>query len=448
NRLGELWWYTVLLLVAQRFGDVINAFIGLWLVPRYVPQSELGALLPLTKVGNALALPLSILVVVFTKYVNIFAVRGEVGKVKSLLRDAFILTTVCFLATVLYARLLMPWAFVRMRVADGHLGMLVVASGVLAIVSTFFTNALQALKRFRRITVIGVTSAPIRLITLLVAMPIRAITGYFAGLVVPTIYGIGAALYGLKDILFNKSIRPQPYLRQHGREMLKFGMPLLVISIIGMPQGLVESFVIRHRLPDIESAAYYMISRLAEIGAFVGASMTFVLFPLASESHERGDHSQKLILHSMGGTLAVGAVLTLVFWTFGGSILGATAAWRPYVGYVRQLTTLTAIIVIGSATQCFVSHEIAQARFGFYWLAGILGLFESLLLYGVTGFEFFAPWVPRSWVDWVAALRPARLNFVLGIKLLGAILFIVSATILLSLRRAGRSHRALRDGKS
>ena len=39
-RVGDLWWYTALLFVAQRFGDAINMFVGMWLVPRYVPQEE------------------------------------------------------------------------------------------------------------------------------------------------------------------------------------------------------------------------------------------------------------------------------------------------------------------------------------------------------------------------------------------------------------------------
>ena len=33
-RLGDLWWYSLMIFVACRTGDVIQAFIGLWLVPR------------------------------------------------------------------------------------------------------------------------------------------------------------------------------------------------------------------------------------------------------------------------------------------------------------------------------------------------------------------------------------------------------------------------------
>jgi hypothetical protein len=121
--LGPLWWYTAILFFVQRLGDLVNAFVGLYLVPHYVSQSELGAVLPLTQVGGMLALPLTILMMTFSKYANTYATRGEYGKVKSLLRDIFILALFLFVATLLYARFFMPLVFERMRVSDGRLGM-------------------------------------------------------------------------------------------------------------------------------------------------------------------------------------------------------------------------------------------------------------------------------------------------------------------------------------
>jgi len=35
TRVGDLWWYSAMILIACRSGDVIQAFIGLWLVPKY-----------------------------------------------------------------------------------------------------------------------------------------------------------------------------------------------------------------------------------------------------------------------------------------------------------------------------------------------------------------------------------------------------------------------------
>ena len=46
-RVGDLWCYSAMIFIACRSGDVIQAFIGLWLVPKYVGPNELGAVLPL-----------------------------------------------------------------------------------------------------------------------------------------------------------------------------------------------------------------------------------------------------------------------------------------------------------------------------------------------------------------------------------------------------------------
>ena len=41
-KLGDFWFYSLMLFVASRAADVLNVFVGLWLVPKYVDPSELG----------------------------------------------------------------------------------------------------------------------------------------------------------------------------------------------------------------------------------------------------------------------------------------------------------------------------------------------------------------------------------------------------------------------
>ena len=55
-KLGDFWWYSLVLFCAGRTADVLNAFVGLWLVPKYVDPSELGAVMPLTQFANFLVL--------------------------------------------------------------------------------------------------------------------------------------------------------------------------------------------------------------------------------------------------------------------------------------------------------------------------------------------------------------------------------------------------------
>jgi len=133
----------------------------------------------------ARSVPLAVLATVFAKYVNTYATRGEYGKVKGFIRDVFAATAVLFALCIGGAYLIIPHFYVRLNVASGMLTVLILAAGFAGNVSNLFASALQGLKMFRTITVQSLISAPIRLATLLVAMPIRALSGYILGQTTP-----------------------------------------------------------------------------------------------------------------------------------------------------------------------------------------------------------------------------------------------------------------------
>ncbi len=424
-RVGPLWWYTAILFLVLRACDVCNAFIGLWLVPRYVPQNELGAVLPLAQVGGVLGLPLAILLVPFTKFLNTYATRGEYGKVKRLLRDVFILSLLLFAGTLCYARFVLPLVFERMRVGAGSLGLLIVASGVISVVSPVFMNALQALQQFRMVAAINLISAPIRLLAMWIAMPFRALSGYFVGQSVPSLFLIGASLFGLRRHL-GRAVRSEPYWQKDWHPMLRYTLPVAILTVANAVQAAVESFVIRHRLPALDSAGYYVISRFAEIGAYVGLTFMFVLFPLAAERHERGERSDRYLWHAIGGTLGAGLVLAGLFALFGEWLLRLNPVWSDYAGYGRAMVVLTLVFVARTAASCFSSHEMACGRFGFVrWFSLVAGI-ECAVLYGLTGFPFFYGILPTPWVDGMASLRAGRLEFILNVMLVSAAALFVS----------------------
>ena len=414
--MGPLWWYTAILFIVQRFGDFINVFVGLWLVPKYVPQSELGAVLPLAQVGSVLGLPLTILLIPFTKFLNTYATRGEFGKVKRLLRDVFLLSAVLFVGTLVYARFFMPLVFTRMRVAEGSLGLLIVAAGVINSVSSVFSTALLALKRFRLIGIMSLLGAPIRLIAMLVFMPFRALSGYFVGQSAPSVFAIIASFFGLRQML-GRQVKSESYWSKDWVPIIRYTISVAVLVLTGAIQVMVETFVIRHRLPDMDSAGYYVISRFAEIGAYTGMTLIVVLFPLAVEKHEQGERSHRLLWQSMGGTLGSGLCLAAVFHFSGRWLLGLSPAWADYVPYAPQMVLLTVIIVVRVACACFVNFEMACGRFGFVGYCILISGAESMLLYGLTGYGFFEGLLPSRWIDWMVSMQASRLDFLLQVML-------------------------------
>ncbi|MEI7901560.1 MAG: hypothetical protein WCK89_15015 [bacterium] len=439
QRLGSLWWYTLIMFCVQRFGDVINMFVGLWLVPQYVSPSELGAVLPLVQMGNILGLPLMIVMGPFVKFLNTHATHGEYGKVKALLRDGCLFTLLLFLATMLYARFVLPPVFERMRVAEGSLGLLIVLSGVVAVAAPIATTALQGLKKFRIVILVGILGAPLRLATMAVCLPIRGLSGYFVGQTLPNLLTMCIAFFGLRHIL-GRAVKAEPYWRSDGKRMLAYMGPCGIVIVLGVMQMAVEAFVIRHRLPDLESAAYYMISRFAEMGAYMGMTMIFVAFPLIAERHEKGETSGRLLWHSMGGTLAVGLSLALLFFLFGAWLFRQVDAWHPYAAFAPQMSVLTMMYAFRLATGCFTSHEMACRRFTFLSYYGVLLVVEMLVLYGLTGYRFFSAFIPGAWMTTIEALNPCCLSFVLGVMFMFTLLAF-GASLAHALRQARLSHR-------
>ena len=178
-RLGDFWWYSLILFCACRAADLLNAFVGLWLVPRYVDPSELGAVTPLGNFAGLLALPVAVFANTFRNEVSRLSINQEFGKLKTLMRSVFIAAGVFLFVAIIVARFTLPMFLERIRIVEGSLGLIIIATSFITAVAPVFTNTIQALKKFKANAVMNLLGAPLRLLTMLVAMPFRPLAGYF-----------------------------------------------------------------------------------------------------------------------------------------------------------------------------------------------------------------------------------------------------------------------------
>lgn len=418
SRLGDLWWYTILLFVAQRLGDLINMFVGLWLVPKYVPQQDLGAVLPLAQAVSLIGLPLGVLAIPFMKFLNVYTEKGEYGKVKSLLRDVFLGTAALALVTLLLAWLILPFFFERVRVASGSLGFLIVLGSVLTAVATIFGNAVQGLKLYQATVWFNLLGAPFRLAVMVITMPIRALSGYFAGQCAAPGTSILGAVWVLRKRL-GRAVKSVPYWHEDGAAMIRYTLPIAVWTVVGTVSGAIESLVIRHRLSDFESAGYYMITRFTDIASYFGTTFTVFLFPMVAGLAAKSAESKRVLLHSVGGTvvggLAVGGLLAL-----GGRwILSLQSLWSAYAPLAGMMFPICVLNVLLMVTGCLTTYEMAQGRFRFFWYALPLIAVKTGFLYAVTGAGFFQDIVPQTWLSAVMSWEPCRLKFVIMTLIVG-----------------------------
>lgn len=436
TKFGDFWWWSLCLFVALRCGDAINAFVGLWLVPKYVPQNELGAVLPLLQVTGVFGLPISILVITFTKFLNQYKTQGEDGKVKSLIRTFWGFAVGAILFGTGIALWLMPHFFERIRVQSGSLGILIVATAVLSTTAPVFTNTLQALKRFRSMTVMNLFTAPLRLAVMLVTMPIRALSGYMVGQAAPYAFQIAWSWFALRH-----DVRPEitcaPFWREDWRRIVRYALLVLVWYASGTVLGAVQTMIIRQRLPEVESAAYYMISRFAELASYAGITVAVVLFPLAAESHVKGRDSMRLLWKSTLGTLAFSLLAFVAIAIAVPPFFRHAPGFDGYLPYIPDMLLLAAVLTGNSLVGNFCSFEAANNRFRFLTYGVPLTIAQLAFIVCFTGCEYFRGTLPDAIVDWMRSLHIATLRNMVLVMLAAALINMTA----IGCHLAVRSHR-------
>lgn len=433
--MGPLWWCSAVMFCVQRFGDVINLYTGLWLVPQWVPQSQLGAVLPLGQIGGLLGLPLAILLMPFMKFLNAFEARQEYGKVKALLCDALVLTTLSSVVIAGYTWYSAPFVFERLRIGGGALVWLLSGIAVTSAFLPMLNNALQALKRFRCLSAVGLASAPVRLIFLVLLLPLWGLLGFFSAQFLFNVTTLAVSLWGLSGVLSPK-VKRESYWG-HWREILKYSLPIAVLMCINSLGATVQLLVIRQRLPDVESAAFYFCSRFSEIPNVLWSAVAVAFFPLVSEAFERGQDTRKILgqvlLFTVGGGVAVAIALGVgIGWLF-----GAMERWHDYVPYAYLVGWMAMMNVFRVAYYCFSTHEMACCRFGFMWYWVPISMLEIIALISLTGYGFFIPYLPPSYIAWMKSLHAARLEFIVGLMLLSSFATFLGLVIQLSSCRFG-----------
>ena len=377
RRLGPVWGAALLLFVAQRFGDAVNAFIGIWLVPRYVPQEELGAVLPLGQVAAFVAMPLAILLTPYAKLLNVHAERGEPGKVKAMFRDASLLALAVLVLTLAATPFFFPYVFRHFGIQNGNLALAIVVSATLGALAPVFTESLRALKRFGVASLLSATVAPLRLAAMWIALPFRGLTGYFVGQASGPAFQSGVAL--LDFLRRHRGVRCERYFREDRRVFLAFAVPLAVSTLAGNLRGMAEMMPLA-LVPKIESAAYYQLTRFTEIASYLGLTLVFILFPVVSERHERGQDTRRILLQTMWGSLGLGLAFTAAFALAARPLFGAVGFLRDYAGFAGFILPLGAIASIRVASACFTTHETACSRFRFLRYTVPLALAEAAAL--------------------------------------------------------------------
>lgn len=437
-KLGDFWWYSLTLFVASRAADVLNVFVGLYLVPKYVGTKELGAVLPLMSFAGCLAFPMTAFATVFAKEINRLATENDFGKLKTLLRGVFWAAAAFLALAVLVSHFALPHFLERIRVVKGSLGLLIIATSFVGCTAPIYANALQSLKRFGALSVINLLGAPIRACTMLVTMPFRALAGYFTGQAAPSVFTIAAAIVSLRREL---AVKAEEYWTSE--TIRRFTM--LFIGVLAY-QGstalasVIEPTVIRQRLPEVESAAYYMVTRFTDITTFLSGTLLITLFPHTAELAQRGLSTRNYVIKSSCAVAVFNAALAVFFAVFGAKIMGLLPDGGQYAGYSMAIPAIICVNTLTSVTGFHTATEVSAARFGFLkWWIPLALLYPAFMLF-VTGYGYFEPYLPETVSK---AVKAVNITSIYGMIVWGAVIAVIRMGFtLLDLARQDRAAAA------
>jgi O-antigen/teichoic acid export membrane protein len=395
SKLGDFWWYSLMLFCACRAADLLHAFVGLWIVPKYVDPVELGAVMPLANFANFLAIPLIAFANTFRNELMRLSVEQEFGKLKTLMRGVFVATAIFLILAIIVSRLFLPLFLERIRLAEGSLGLIIIAVSFVGAAAPIYTNALQAMKKFKTLSLLNILGAPVRLLAMLIAMPFRAISGYFIGQVSSPLFSIATSFVALKKEL---SVPAKPYWNA---DVLKKFSGLFAIflsmAIAGGVYALTESTTIRQRLPDLDSAGYYMASRFSDIASFLFSTLVVTIFPFAADKIAKGENVMPMMLKSTAVSIGFCVLVAIPFAICGKTILSLLPHGEQYATYWWAIPWLIGITALGTMASMYATVNISANRFGFLkWYLPIDIIYPILLLL-VTGHGYFAGIIPASW---------------------------------------------------
>jgi len=377
--------HAVILFLALRIGDFVNAAAGMWFVPKYVKPEDIGAVLPITSFATFLSLPVFAFAMTVMKESACLAAVGERGRIKSLLSGVFVAVAAATVAVLCVTAVLMPRFLGAMRVSDGMAGFLVVAAAFLGCVAPVYTDALQSLKRFRSLAAIEVGGSVVRFLVMLAVMPVRALAGYFAGQAALPVFRIAGSVFMLHR---DMSIRAEPFWNRNvvRRMTVAFGL-ILVYQAMPMAASLLEQSMIRTALPSVDSAGYYMVSRFADFLHYLTFPLLLVMFPYAAAAARKGASTCPYVIRCSAVTLAVSVLMAVVYAFFGEELLSLMPNGENYIAYVKYMPWLVLINALTTCQVFYANAEVSAGRFGFlWWFAPLHLIYMGVLLLGVRFF--------------------------------------------------------------
>jgi len=413
SEMGPLWWYALLTFFASRIGDLGNLFIGAIYLPSALSAEELGAVDPVTRLAGFATIPMAIIGMVGAKYLSTYHARNEEGKIKQFMRDMAFLGLVS--AGLFVAVMLVTFEPIRIRLGVNGRFLLPALCAVAAVScwQPLIQVVLQGMQKFYSVASLGVLGVMLRVALVLWLVPLARLSGFLGATFIAAVLAIGVGLWSLRRFI-GKGMASVAYYADW-RGILAYALPVTILTVTASFQGFIEPFVIKHFLSTEDAAGFYVVCRFGFIPGYLVGTISFVLFPLLSHRHERGEDTHDYLRQALLVTLLVCSAGTVVLGILSEWLFTLLPQWQSYAYYAPYMWLIGFQTTIDAAVGIYVTHEIACRRFHFLRVTVPLAVLDMAILYGSFGWGGCRAWVPGDVWQIVDQTVPRTLTYAVAI---------------------------------
>jgi O-antigen/teichoic acid export membrane protein len=183
-----------------------------------------------------------------------------------------------------------------------------------------------------------------------------------------------------------------------------------ICNSVGAFSSLVETTILRQRLPEIDSAAYYMVTRISDISSYLYNTLAFTFFPFAAELAAKGKDLRPLLLKASAATTVFCGAMAILFTFAGRPLLELLPHGSSYAEYWWVIPWIITINALNYIVSFYTTAEISANRFGFMKWSVPIAITYPLMLLAVTGRGYFAGILPDRAMSTLAELNVTTLN--------------------------------------
>lgn len=180
------------------------------------------------------------------------------------------------------------------------------------LLSTFVRSIIQGITNFFALAIINFVEvgSKIVLTILLILLGYEALGGIIA-------FAAAGIVGYLVGFLFIRKLKVKEQMTSiNTRPLIKYAIPVFLSNLATTSFITSDILLVRHFFPGVESGYYSFISLLGKIIFFAASPIAFVMFPLVSEHHAKGDRYTHFLYLSLALMMLIILPLLVIYSIF------------------------------------------------------------------------------------------------------------------------------------